>query len=134
MIRLPPRSTRTDTLFPYTTLFRSCPADKVILEPGYAGAAYVLPTTAMKVAVQRTAQLEGLLLDPVYSGKAMAGLMGLIEAGAFKSDDTVVFLHTGGTPALFPYRAALESCDAGTTAFRGPANPASLDRKSIRKG
>src|SRR3546814_16863482 len=100
MIRLPPRSTRTDTLFPYTTLFRSCPADKVILEPGYAGAAYGLPTTAMKDAVQRTAQLEGLLLDPVYSGKAMAGLMGLIEAGAFKSADPVVFLH--------PYRKSVE--------------------------
>src|SRR3546814_16497660 len=50
------------------------PADKVILEPGYAGAAYGLPTTAMKDAVQRTAQLEGLLLDPVYSGKAMAAI------------------------------------------------------------
>jgi L-cysteate sulfo-lyase len=58
--------------------------------------------------VQRTAQLEGLLLDPVYSGKAMAGLIGLIEAGRFGPDDTVVFLHTGGTPALFPYREALE--------------------------
>src|SRR3546814_11948503 len=91
------------------------PADKVILEPGYAGAAYGLPTTAMKDAVQRTAQLEGLLLDPVYSGKAMAGLLGLIEAGAFKSDDTVVFLPTGGTPPLFPSPAALERCEAGTT-------------------
>ncbi|MPZ11117.1 MAG: D-cysteine desulfhydrase [Kiloniellaceae bacterium] len=84
------------------------PADKVILEAGYAGEAYGLPTAEMKTAVQRTAQLEGLLLDPVYSGKAMAGLFGLIEAGAFRPDDTVVFLHTGGTPALFPYREALE--------------------------
>jgi len=84
------------------------PADKVILEAGYAGGAYGLPTSEMKAAVQRTAQLEGLLLDPVYSGKAMAGLFGLIEAGAFRPEDTVVFLHTGGTPALFPYREALE--------------------------
>jgi L-cysteate sulfo-lyase len=84
------------------------PAEKVILEAGYAGEAYGLPTAAMKAAVRRTAQLEGLLLDPVYSGKAMAGLIGLIEAGRFEPDDTVVFLHTGGTPALFPYREALE--------------------------
>ena len=84
------------------------PAEKVILESGYAGEAYGLPTAAMREAVTRTAQLEGLLLDPVYSGKAMAGLIGLVGAGAFATDDTVVFLHTGGTPALFPYRQALE--------------------------
>lgn len=85
------------------------PADKVTLQDGYAGAAYGLPTEVMAEAVRRTARLEGLLLDPVYSGKAMAGLIGLIEAGAFAPDDTVVFLHTGGMPALFPYREALES-------------------------
>ncbi len=86
----------------------SFPDDKVILQDGYAGAAYGLPTDAMAEAVQRTACLEGLLLDPVYSGKAMAGLIGLIDAGAFAADGTVVFLHTGGMPALFPYREALE--------------------------
>jgi L-cysteate sulfo-lyase len=85
------------------------PVEKVILESGYAGAAYGLPTDAMREAVTRTARLEGLLLDPVYSGKAMAGLVGLIDAGAFAKDDTVVFLHTGGTPALFPYREAFEA-------------------------
>ncbi len=84
------------------------PHDKVILQSGYAGQAYGLPTEAMRDAVQRTARLEGLLLDPVYSGKAMAGLIGLIEAGEFAPEDTVVFLHTGGAPALFPYRTALE--------------------------
>ncbi len=87
----------------------SFPDDKVILQSGYAGDAYGLPTDAMCEAVQRTARLEGLLLDPVYSGKAMAGLMGLIEAGEFAPEDTVVFLHTGGAPALFPYRTALEA-------------------------
>jgi L-cysteate sulfo-lyase len=84
------------------------PADTVVVEPGYAGEAYGVPTAAMAEAVRRTARLEGLILDPVYSGKAMAGLIGLIEAGAFGADDCVVFLHTGGTPALFPYRQALE--------------------------
>jgi L-cysteate sulfo-lyase len=84
------------------------PEDKVTLQTGYAGEAYGLPTGAMAEAVRRCARLEGLLLDPVYSGKAMAGLIGLIGAGAFSADDTVVFLHTGGMPALFPYREALE--------------------------
>lgn len=83
-------------------------ADRVTLEAGYAGEAYGLPSAAMKAAVQRTARLEGLLLDPVYSGKAMAGLVGLVEQGAFSPDDAVVFLHSGGTPALFPYREALD--------------------------
>ncbi|WP_420348500.1 D-cysteine desulfhydrase [Pelagibius sp.] len=87
----------------------SFPDAKVILQPGHAGAAYGLPTDEMREAVLRTARLEGLLLDPVYSGKAMAGLIGLIQAGGFGADETVVFLHTGGMPALFPYREALEN-------------------------
>src|SRR3546814_15853130 len=74
------------------------PADKVILEPGYAGAAYGLPTTAMKDAVQRTAQPEGLLLDPGYTGKALAGLMGLLQAGPFKAAATVVLPPTRRPP------------------------------------
>ncbi|NIA67095.1 D-cysteine desulfhydrase [Pelagibius litoralis] len=83
------------------------PEDSVRLEPGYAGDAYGLPTTEMRDAISLCAKLEGLLLDPVYSGKAMAGLIGMIRAGRFSQDDTIVFLHTGGTPALFPYREAL---------------------------
>src|SRR3546814_17901528 len=78
------------------------PAEKVILEPGYAGEAYGLPTAAMRAAVRRTAELEGLLLDPVYSGKSMAGLMGLIAAGAFRACETVVFLPHRAPPARFP--------------------------------
>jgi L-cysteate sulfo-lyase len=83
--------------------------DSVVLLAGHAGEAYGLPTAAMADAVQRLARLEGLLLDPVYSGKAMAGLIAMIEAGEFSPSDSVVFLHTGGMPALFPYREALET-------------------------
>ena len=79
------------------------------LESGHAGAAYGLPTSEMRDAVGLSARLEGLLLDPVYSGKAMAGLIALVAAGRFSATDHVVFLHTGGMPALFPYREALES-------------------------
>jgi L-cysteate sulfo-lyase len=50
-----------------------------------------------------TAQTEGLLLDPVYSAKGMAGLIGLVRQGFFKADDNVLFLHTGGASALFAY-------------------------------
>ena len=47
--------------------------------------------------------LEGILLDPVYSGKAMAGMLDLVERGILNAGDTVVFLHTGGTSGLFAY-------------------------------
>ena len=87
----------------------SFPQEAVILEGGYAGEAYGLPTGTMREAVERCARLEGLLLDPVYSGKAMAGLLGLIEAGRFSAGETVVFLHTGGIPALFPYRSVFDN-------------------------
>jgi 1-aminocyclopropane-1-carboxylate deaminase/D-cysteine desulfhydrase-like pyridoxal-dependent ACC family enzyme len=62
----------------------------------------------MRRAVELAARREGLLLDPVYSGKAMAGLIGLIAEGRFKPSDRVVFLHSGGTPALFAYRSEFE--------------------------
>jgi L-cysteate sulfo-lyase len=60
----------------------------------------------MREAVTLTAQMEGLLLDPVYSGKAMAGLIGHVRKGKFTRDQTVVFLHTGGTAALSAYPEA----------------------------
>ncbi len=83
-------------------------ADRVEVVAGYAGERYGLPTEGMKRAVELIARLEGILLDPVYSGKAMAGLIGLIEAGRFRPRDRVVFLHSGGTPALFAYRSVFE--------------------------
>ena len=54
-------------------------------------------------AVELTARTEGILLDPVYTGKAMAGMIDLIQKGYFDKDDTVVFVHTGGLPLLFAY-------------------------------
>ena len=55
-------------------------------------------------AVRLVAQQEGILLDPVYTGKAMAGLIDLVRRGRYTADDTVIFWHTGGMPALFAYR------------------------------
>ncbi|MCY4597382.1 MAG: pyridoxal-phosphate dependent enzyme, partial [Bryobacterales bacterium] len=58
-------------------------------------------------AIAQVARTEGILLDPVYTGKAMTGLIDLVKNGHFSETDAVVFLHTGGTPALFPYREGL---------------------------
>lgn len=70
---------------------------------GYQGEAYGLPTDGMLEAVMYAAQTEGLLLDPVYAGKAMAALIGHVRRGKFTRDQTVVFVHTGGTAALAAY-------------------------------
>jgi L-cysteate sulfo-lyase len=88
----------------------SAPADEAtIIESGYAGQAYGIPTEGMVAAVERLAREEGILLDPVYTGKAMAGLIDMVEKGRFKKSDNIVFLHTGGSPGLFAYRDAFET-------------------------
>ena len=69
----------------------------------YSGPGYGLPTDQMIEAVTTVARLEGLLLDPVYTGKAMAGLFDLARTGKFGTEDKVVFVHTGGAPGLFAY-------------------------------
>lgn len=81
----------------------------VICDGGYFAPGYGLPNAAMIEAVTLTAQLEGLLLDPVYSGKAMAGLIDKVRGGTFKKGETVVFLHTGGQAALHAYRSTFAS-------------------------
>ncbi len=59
----------------------------------------------MVEAVNLLARTEGILLDPVYSGKAMAGLIGEIRKGTFSKHENIVFVHTGGSAALFAYEA-----------------------------
>jgi len=78
--------------------------DRVIAYDEYVGPGYGQPTTEMVDAISLTARSEGILLDPVYSGKGMAGLIGLIRQGAFAPQENVVFLHTGGATALFAYQ------------------------------
>jgi L-cysteate sulfo-lyase len=74
---------------------------------GHAGPAYGVPHAATVEAITLAARLEALVLDPVYSGKAMAGLIALIRQGRWTHADHVVFVHTGGEPALFAYLDAL---------------------------
>jgi D-cysteine desulfhydrase family pyridoxal phosphate-dependent enzyme len=72
----------------------------------YCGAGYGVLTDAEREAVKLFAKYEGLLLDPVYTGRAAAGMIDLIRVGFFKKDETVLFWHTGGQPALFADRYA----------------------------
>ena len=70
---------------------------------GYAGEAYGVMTEECREALLLAARTEGLVLDPVYTGKAFAGLIDHIRRGQWTKDQTVIFVHTGGTPALFAY-------------------------------
>jgi L-cysteate sulfo-lyase len=74
---------------------------------GHAGPAYGVPHEATIAAIRLAGRLEALPLDPVYSGKGLAGLIALIRGGRWGRDENVVFLHTGGTPAIFAYQSAL---------------------------
>jgi 1-aminocyclopropane-1-carboxylate deaminase/D-cysteine desulfhydrase-like pyridoxal-dependent ACC family enzyme len=73
----------------------------------FIGPGYARPSEAGLEAMRLVARTEGLLLDPVYTGKAMAALMAAIRERRLTSADTVVFVHTGGLPAVFAYRDAI---------------------------
>jgi L-cysteate sulfo-lyase len=77
--------------------------EHVVANCDYVGQGYGIPTEGMVEAIKLLAQKEGILLDPVYSGKGMAGLIDLIKKGHFRKDEAVVFLHTGGSVGLFGY-------------------------------
>jgi len=70
----------------------------------YVGGGYGVPTEAMVDAVHLLARTEGILLDPVYSGKGFAGLVDLVRKGHFRKGQNIVFVHTGGAVGLFAYR------------------------------
>ncbi len=80
--------------------------ESVVANCDYVGQGYGLPTPGMIEAVKLLARTEGILLDPVYSGKAMDGLIDLIRKGRFKQGENVVFLHTGGAVGLYGYTHA----------------------------
>jgi D-cysteine desulfhydrase len=81
--------------------------EAVVALDEWVGPGYSLPTTEMVEAIRLLARLEGVLLDPVYTGKAFAGLVGLIRRGAFQPGERVLFVHTGGSPALYAYQDVL---------------------------
>jgi D-cysteine desulfhydrase len=79
------------------------PREAVVSVGGYWQPKYSVPNAMMVEAVQMLARTEGILLDPVYTGKIMAGLIGLARKGFFKPNERVLFLHTGGLPSLHAY-------------------------------
>ncbi len=82
--------------------------EDVIVEDGFVGTGYAEPTQGMRDALSLMAIKEGILLDPVYSGKAFDGLVGLIKSNFFKPSDKVLFLHTGGSAAIPAFEWAFE--------------------------
>jgi D-cysteine desulfhydrase len=79
------------------------PAERVVCLDDYVGPGYAQPTPGMLKAVALLARTEGILLDPTYTGKAMAGLIDLVRRGQFREGENVLFLHTGGAPGLFAH-------------------------------
>lgn len=82
--------------------------DDIHVTDDYLGPGYGQSTPEMIKAMTLAAREEGLVLDPVYTGKSMAGLIGLVRSGYFTSAQTVLYLHTGGTPAIFGYASMLD--------------------------
>ncbi len=81
----------------------SLSAEEVVAYDGYLGAGYAILGEPETEAIRLVARCEGLLLDPVYTGRAMAGLIDLIRKREFGKGETIVFWHTGGTAALYAY-------------------------------
>lgn len=79
------------------------PSGSIDLDSGFLGKAYGVPTPEMKEAVELVARMEGVLLDPVYTGKGMAGFIAQLMSGKYAEKEAAVFLHTGGMPGLFAY-------------------------------
>jgi 1-aminocyclopropane-1-carboxylate deaminase len=79
------------------------PAELVDIRGGFEGPGYGIPDDTTFAAMRLGLRTEGLVLDPVYEGKVMAGLIGLVGAGEFEPDDDVLFVHLGGIPAIHAY-------------------------------
>lgn len=101
------------TRMPNTTaevidLGRAIRDEEVIIRSGWEGPAYGIPDESTVEAIRMTGQLEGVILDPVYEGKSMAGLYGLIRAGELTEQNTVLYAHMGGQLAPNAYSSIFE--------------------------
>jgi len=79
------------------------PTSEIIINDHYLGPSYGVPTDGMITALRQMSSTEGVLMDPVYSGKATHGLMEMAGAGAFSASGAVALMHTGGSPSVFAY-------------------------------
>jgi D-cysteine desulfhydrase len=84
-------------------------ADEVRIENDYIGPGYSIPSEAGNAAIKLVGNREGVLLDPVYTGKAFAGIIGCVEKGSIEKGASVLFIHCGGSPALYPFAGLLTS-------------------------
>ncbi len=91
---------------------RALDGNAIRVDDSELGDGYGIPTDAMFEAVRLVARTEGLLIDPVYGGKAFAGLLAGIRNGRFPKDEAVLFIMTGGLPSLFAYEPAFRSSAA----------------------
>ena len=91
------------------------PVDAVTVFDEYVGPGYSLPTKEMEEAVTLFARTEGILLDPVYSGKAASGFLDLVRKGHFPPGANVMFLHTGGAPTLYHYQPLAPEVSGAST-------------------
>ena len=89
--------------------------EDVVANTDYVGEGYGIPTESGIEAIQMFAELEAILLDPVYSAKGAAGFVDLIRKGHFKKGERVVFLHTGGSVALFGYDSSFDFASRWTS-------------------
>jgi 1-aminocyclopropane-1-carboxylate deaminase len=86
-------------------LDRELQDDEITVLEGWAGEFYGIPVQSTLDAIRLTGSLEGMIIDPVYEGKSMAGLIDLVGSGDIGKDSTVLYAHLGGQPALNAYSA-----------------------------
>lgn len=109
-----PKDLQTEVVFSlarstmdYLQIEHDLPKEKVIVHDQFVGKGYSRPTEGMVEAVNLLAKTENILLDPVYTGKAMAGFIDGIRKDYFEPQSNVLFIHTGGAPALFAYEKVI---------------------------
>ena len=86
---------------------REISRENFLVDDRYIGKGYAIPTDGTIEAITLLGQTEGILLDPVYSGKGMAGLIDMVRNGDFSQGEKILFLHTGSSAALFAYEQEL---------------------------
>jgi 1-aminocyclopropane-1-carboxylate deaminase len=90
-------------------LGRELRAEEIVVLEGWAGDRYGVPVESTVQAIRLSGRLEGMIIDPVYEGKSMAGLIDLVTSGEVGTDSTVLYAHLGGQPALSAYSSIFES-------------------------
>ena len=88
---------------PAERLYRFNANDVPMIENRYVGQGYAIPNESTMQAIRKLASLEGIILDPIYTGKAFAGMLDMIARDEIAKDEPIIFLHTGGLPGLFAF-------------------------------